>query len=269
MPRKPILTLTSDGEAAFGLIAAAAMQQAPSFFGVCDSLLRPLFLNAVGRKMIGLTEDADITAYELGEFFAPHSRGMIEGVALPAMLRDGRWAGEACFRDLTEPARETERHVSIFALRSDEGDLIGAAALADDISISRRAERDLRDQQMLLASVLDNLPLGVGVYDHRGSLVRSNQRMRDYTGLARLPSHEPTSSHRWRSYDADGQQISPERYPGARALQGEHVTPGMDFLYAGQDGPERWMRISAVPFRSDARRDANGAPSSSFRMSTT
>ena len=89
---------------------------------------------------------------------------------------------------------------------------------------------------MLLASVLDNLPLGVGVYDHYGRLIHFNERMRDYTGLARLPSREPTSSsHRWRSYDPDGRPIPPERYPGARALRGERVTPGMDFLYGGQD----------------------------------
>jgi len=254
MPRKPILTLTSDGEAAFGLIAAAAMQQAPSFFGVCDALLRPLFLNIAGRKMLGLTADADITVYELGEFFAPHSRSVIEGLALPAMLRDGGWAGEASFLDLNEHQRQTERRISIFALRGEAGALIGAAIVADNMTITRQSERALRNQQMLLASVLDNLPLGVGVYDHHGSLVRSNQRMRDYTGLTQLPSSAPTSSHRWRSYDANGQLIPPERYPGARALRGERITPGMDFLYAGQNTPERWMRISAVPFRYDGEK---------------
>ena len=75
--------------------------------------------------------------------------------------------------------------------------------------------------------------------------------MRDYTGLTRLPSREPNSWQRWRSYDPAGQPIPPERYPGARALRGEHVTPGVDFLYRGQNPPERWMRVSAVPFRPE------------------
>ena len=49
----------------------------------------------------------------------------------------------------------------------------------------------LRDQQALLASVLDNLPLGVGVYDRDGVLARSNRRMREYPALVRLPTGAP------------------------------------------------------------------------------
>ncbi len=110
----------------------------------------------------------------------------------------------------------------------------------------------------MLASVLDNLPLGVGVYDPHGDLLHSNRRMHDFTDLTRLPSCEPVSSQRWRSYDIDGRLIPPESYPGARALRGERITPGMDFLYGGEGSPERWMRISAIPFRPDGNR-ADGA----------
>ena len=122
---------------------------------------------------------------------------------------------------------------------------------AADISARKQAERAVRDQQMLLASVLDNLPLGVGVYDRHGNLVHSNQRMRDYAGVARLPSHEPASVGRWRGYDADDQLIPSDRYPGARALRGEPVMPGIDFLYHDGDAQERWLRVSAVPFRRE------------------
>ena len=223
----------------------------PFFFSVCDPLLRLIYLNAAGRRMIGLDADADIAVFGLGELLTPQSRSLVESVALPMVMRDGCWAGDLGMRHAAELSTHTVMQASIVALHGDEGELLGMGIFVNDISAHQRTERALRDQQMLLTSVLDNLPLGVGVYDHHGSLVRSNQRMRDYTGLTRLPSSAPISSHRWRSYDANGQAIPPERYPGARALQGEHVTPGMDFLYAGQDTPERWMRISAVPFRYD------------------
>lgn len=124
-----------------------------------------------------------------------------------------------------------------------------------DRSARSWAERALRDQRRLLASVLDALPLGVGVYDQAGCLVHSNERMRDYVGVSRLPSREPAASRRWRGFDADGRPIPPADYPGARALRGEAVTPGVDFLYGadGADGaPERWLRVSAVPFRCEA-----------------
>ncbi|MBV9076325.1 MAG: PAS domain S-box protein [Methylobacteriaceae bacterium] len=102
---------------------------------------------------------------------------------------------------------------------------------------------------MLLAKVLESLPLGVAVYDRHGDVIHSNQQMRDYVGLARLPSREAAIQGRWRGYDAANELIPPDRYPGARALRGETVMPGIDFLYAGRDASERWMRVSAAPFR--------------------
>ncbi len=128
-------------------------------------------------------------------------------------------------------------------------DVPRSPAVSDTATREQRAELALRDQERLLASVLDNLPLGVGVYGHRGDLIHSNQRMRDYAGLTRLPSREPALARRWRGFDSANQPIPPDRFPGSRALRGESVTPGADFLYIDGDAPERWTRVSAVPFR--------------------
>jgi PAS domain S-box-containing protein len=124
-------------------------------------------------------------------------------------------------------------------------DSVGGAAMLDQV------ERDLRDGQRLLASVLDNLPLGVGVYDRDGHLTLSNRCLRAYGSLDRLPSRQPAGKRRWRACDGDGGLIPPGDDPGSRALRGERVMPGTDFLYDPGDAPERWMRISAVPFRRD------------------
>lgn len=248
----------SGHDAAFVALAAAMVQQAATFVGICDAQLRPWFLNAPGRSMVGLSADADIADYAVAEFFTPEHRPIVEAVGLPTMLREGHWESELCFRHFTDPSRETDVRWSAFALRDDAGALIGAAAFATDISARKRAERALRDHEMLLASLLDNLPLGVGVYDRRGDLIHSNQRLRDYVGLTRLPSREPESSRRWRGYDAGDGPIPPDRYPGARALRGESVVPGIDFLYGPEGGPERWLRVSAVPFRREGE-DADEA----------
>ena len=114
--------------------------------------------------------------------------------------------------------------------------------------IDEQDMRALRDEGQLLASVLENLPLGVGVYDRAGTLIHSNQRLRGYAGLARLPSKDPDAARRWRAYDANGSVIEPRDYPGARALRGEQAMPGTDFLYTADGSPGRWMRISAIPF---------------------
>ena len=96
------------------------------------------------------------------------------------------------------------------------------------VDTNAKVERARRDEQMLLGSVLENLPLGVGVYDAAGKLLHSNASMRDYAGVSRLPSQEPDIFRRWRGYGPDGRPIMPADYPGARALRGETVSPGVE-----------------------------------------
>ena len=242
---------TGDGGAAFAALAAAMVLQAPTFVGLCDPQLRPRFINAAGREMLGLRPAVDIAAHEILDFFTPAHRLVVQTVGLPTVLREGRWEEDLRFRHLTDPSRGTEVRWSSFVLRDGAGSLIGMATLATDISAYKHAERALHDQRMLLTSVLDNVPLGIGVYDRNGDLTDANQRMRDDVGLARLPSRDPASLRRWRGYDTDDRPIPPDRFPGARALRGESVTPGVDFLYGAQGAPERWLRISAVPLRRE------------------
>jgi PAS domain S-box-containing protein len=42
-----------------------------------------------------------------------------------------------------------------------------------------------------------------------------------------------------------------DEYPGARALRGENVSPGIDFLYTGPARREHWYRVSSAPFRDE------------------
>jgi PAS domain-containing protein len=67
-----------------------------------------------------------------------------------------------------------------------------------------------------------------------------------------IPSRESRTVGRWRGFDANGEALSLSQYPSARALRGETVTPGLDFMHVGDDGRETWFRCSAAPFRDEA-----------------
>ncbi len=247
----PTSVAPNHNDTAFAAIASLVVRQATTFVSLCNAEFRPFFLNAAGRDMVGLSAEADIASYAVADFFTPEDRAIVEAIALPTLLRVGHWQGELRFRHFSDPSKETDVRWSAFSLKDATGALIGAATFTTDITVRKQADRALRDQQALLASLMENLPLGVGVYDQRGALVHSNQRLRDYVGLTHLPSGEPASSRRWNGYDADNVAISPDRYPGARALRGEIVVPGVDFLYDTVDAAQRWMRVSAVPFRRE------------------
>ncbi|WP_312510948.1 ATP-binding protein [Massilia sp.] len=116
-----------------------------------------------------------------------------------------------------------------------------------------RAHQALRDSEARLSAVFDSLPVGVGVADPSGKLVLSNLEMRRYLPTGIMPSRDDSRFARWTSYHPDGSQVARHDYPGARALRGERVVPGIEALYRGDDGRETWTHIGAVPIR-----DADG-----------
>jgi PAS domain S-box-containing protein len=92
----------------------------------------------------------------------------------------------------------------------------------------------------------------VGLADQEGNITLGNQMLEQYA-LIKIPSRDPKQAGRWRAYTPEGQPLSPSDYPSARALRGETVVPGIDFIFTFPDGREAWTRVSAAPFRNAAQ----------------
>ena len=137
---------------------------------------------------------------------------------------------------------------------SGTGSIIG---ISRDITERRNREQALREHKEWLAAILDQVPGAVGFFNVDGQLLLRGGPLGDlWDGI--IPSHDPRSIQRWRSFDAEGRLLPKAEYPGARALRGETVTPGIDFLHTARDGKESWLRVSAAPFRDESG-DIGGA----------
>jgi len=131
------------------------------------------------------------------------------------------------------------------------GRAVGFLGIALDITERKQAEERLRDSEARLAAILEQLPIGVGLVDREGRFLLRGGLLGNLWDNA-MPSQDPAQRERWRSYDADGQLLQPAGYPGGRALRGETVLPGTDFIYTADDGHQTWIRVSAAPFRNAA-----------------
>lgn len=360
---------------------AAADRQIQVFIGTADKNLMPVFLNAAGRKMVGLDPDHDVSTIPIPDFFHSADQAVIRDVALPTLLRDGRWDGELRFRHFGGGSGTLVQWCA-FALHDVDGTFIGAAMTGTDISARKRAEarlqsaidlvdlspyswdprtgaldwdarlkaiwglppdapvdevvwfsaihpddrprveaavacctdpagdgvyhikyrvigiRDgverwvsthgrtsfedgrpvsfvgvvveitaqmraeeaLRESEHRLSAALEQLPIGVGLVNPDGRIALANRVLGRYA-LEWTPSAEPiepNSNERWRAYAPDGRRLSRAEYPGARALRGETVVPGIDFIFTHPDGLECWTRVSAAPFHN-VDHEINGA----------
>ena len=117
-----------------------------------------------------------------------------------------------------------------------------------DITERKEREKALRENREWLAAILDQVPGGIGLFDTDGELVLRGGVLGKLWG-DKLPSYDPALAEQWQGYDADGKRIATNDYPGVRALRGETVTPGVDFLHVDDRDEEHWFRVSAAPFR--------------------
>lgn len=122
---------------------------------------------------------------------------------------------------------------------------------AGDITERKRAEEALRESEHLLWAFLEQLPVGAALMSLHGEIRLSNGAYRRLVPR-RIPSRDPERQKLWRSWDAQGRPVDPANWPAARALRGERVVPGMEFLFTEADGREVWQRVTAVPFRDAA-----------------
>jgi PAS domain S-box-containing protein len=139
-------------------------------------------------------------------------------------------------------------------------DLEQAATLTDTASIiisrhqeaeeCERAALELRESEARLSAILRQVPGGVGLFDRDGRfLLRAGPLGLLWDDL--IPSQDAQSLRRWKGFSDDGRLLSPSEYPGARALRGEIIAPGLDFIHTADDGSETWIRCSAAPFRNE------------------
>jgi len=147
---------------------------------------------------------------------------------------------------------------SYVPLRSLDGAVGGfvhtAFETTERVLAARRADEARRASDARLSALFDSLPVGGGVTDANGAVVLANDAMDRYLPTRLLPALDEQRHARWTIFDAAGSPVARTDFPGARALRGERVVPGMEALYREDDGRETWTHISSVPIV-----DADGA----------
>lgn len=137
-----------------------------------------------------------------------------------------------CFRSIRD--HESARHLA-------------EAALAEEQAKTRQA---VMQNEARLSALLSQLPVGVGLTDKEGKCIAQSAMFKKFVGSS-IPSQDPSQFPRWRGWDAQGQSIPPDQWPGARALRGEADLLGNDFLFTDAHGNETWTKVTATPFLDD------------------
>jgi len=177
----------------------------------------------------------------------------------PVLLRVAR--GEAVDHHETVGLRKDGRRVdvslTVSPLRDAAGRTVGASVIARDITEARTAEHALAASEALLRQVLETLPVGVWIADHRGRLTVGNPAARRIWEGARNVGPEGYAQYKgW--WSETGEPMRPDEWALARAItRGE---TSLDELVDIQcfDGSRKTILNSAAPIRG-ARGEVLGA----------
>jgi PAS domain S-box-containing protein len=200
------------------------------------------------KAMWGLPPDAPVDYDVWHNAVHPDDLARVDAAVAKALAPDGDGIYGIEYRVI--PADGVERWVAtrgqtIF----DKGRPVEFNGVALDITERKRAEEALRESEARLSAILTQIPLGVGLVDRDGRFILRAGSLGSLWHEI-MPSRDPAQNKRWRAYDADGRLLTPPEYPGARALRGETVVPGVDFIHTSDAGRETWIRGSAAPFRN-------------------
>ncbi len=133
---------------------AAVAQNSKDFIGVCTADMKGVFVNDAGLRMVGLESPEDVPKTGFIDYFWPEDRRMIQEIAVPALLRDGSWRGEARFRNFKtgEPIHTVW---DAFAIRDEAGKTVAYATISPNLERMKQLQQALTEADKLLHETQD------------------------------------------------------------------------------------------------------------------
>lgn len=128
------------------------------------------YINSAGKKMLGF-DDLDPTTDYTFNYVMPDQVELAKNIILPAMLKDGHWAGEVVYRNATtgQPIPSWVNSLLIKDPLTEKP--LGRATIARDM----RAELEARKEQRKLITVVENSADLIGVTDLDGNVTYLNK----------------------------------------------------------------------------------------------
>jgi PAS domain S-box-containing protein len=205
--------------------------------------------SAGAERMSGFPA-AEVVGRPIHRFSAPGHEADLERVlaAVAAGTRVERFPTEMLRRD----GSVGDVEVTVNPIRSQDGSVVGATAVAHDVTALHLANAQLLREREFERTLIENIADGVAACDADGALIMMNRAARDVAGidanvvLALRPPEGVVIC------GPDGvTPLGEDEIPLARALRGEHPTD-QSFTVRREGVPARSMIASGDVFRNEA-----------------
>jgi anti-anti-sigma factor len=150
----------------------AVLEATSDWVSIADRDNNLVYVNAGGRRMVGIGLDEDITGRRIGEFSPAWARKRVLGEALAVARSEGVWRGDLA--RLHRDGHEIPVSQVIVARMAPDGEVDFYATIARDMTRERAAEVALRESEERFRIAFEQAPIGIALLDLEGGFVQVN-----------------------------------------------------------------------------------------------
>ncbi len=209
--------------------------------------------NAAAESMYGYSAE-EIIGKSIMLLFPPDRQD--ELTAIMAQIKKGEGLDHYETTRLKKDGSILNVSVAVSPIKDGAGEIIGASAIARDISEQKRLQAELWKSKQQLEVILENIADGISVQDVNGNIVYMNEagaKLCGYTSLAeffRVPDYQIKAGYtlqRFEIFDERGTPFPPHELPGSRALRGEKSPQAIVQYFDKASKQRRWSLVKAQP----------------------
>ncbi len=202
-------------------------------------------------NVLGYTVD-EVLGQHMGKFMPPETaqavqRALVQGASEKRAMNDVQsWR-------IHKDGHRVFTVSSGVPIVNDEGEVVGYRGATKDITAQQRADEELKRQQQLLQTILDNIPVGVfAIRAPDGTPVLANPKAIEMLGRGVMPDIDQAElAETYASYVRGTDALYPvDQMPLVRGLMGEqsHIE---DMEIQLSDGSRRLLDVQGVPLRNE------------------
>ena len=138
----------------------ALIENSSDFIGYIPTKGRDGYINAGGRRMVGIELDADISEVQISDLRPAEEDQRYSEEILPTLIRDGRWVGERNLRHFKTNASIPVLQNLFYIVDKDTNERKGIATICKEITDQRQAAEALQRAQADLEKVARRTTMG-------------------------------------------------------------------------------------------------------------
>lgn len=209
--------------------------------------------NAAAEKMYGYTS-GEIVGQSIALLFSPDQQG--ELATIMAKIKKGESVGPYDTTRRKKDGSTLTVSVTVSPVKDVTGIIVGASAIARDISERKRLEAELWRSKQQLEVIFANIADGISVQDRHGKLIFMNDAgakrsgylsAADALGTAGGRKMRTHAEQRFEILDERGNPLSYEELPGKRALRGEKAPQAVVQYFDKATQTRQWSLVKARP----------------------